>query len=191
MADLVTKTIREISKQETGAEEAGKGLISGFNIGLGNLAMQNSVFGTIGNFAGKLLNKLKSALFEHSPSKATNEMGRFLLQGLKLGIKDEETSVLRQINRFGANVINAFNRELNAGISRNAITGIAHALPTDYKLNNRANLSSNNSSNTYPRYRNVDMIEAFKTALSEMKIELDDEVAGKFVENTVARAIYT
>lgn len=191
MADLVTKTIREISKQETGAEEAGKGLISGFNIGIGNLAMQNSVFGTIGNFAGKLLNKLKSALFEHSPSKATNEMGRFLLQGLKLGIKDEENSVLRQINRFGASVINAFNRELNAGISRNAITGIAHALPTDYKLNNRANLSSNNSSNTYPRYRNTDMIEAFKTALSEMKIELDDEVAGKFVENTVARAIYT
>ena len=35
------------------------------------------------------------------------------------------------------------------------------------------------------------MVNAFKDALSEMKIELDDEVAGKFVEKTVARAIYT
>ena len=35
------------------------------------------------------------------------------------------------------------------------------------------------------------MVQAFKEALSEMKIELDDEVAGKFVEKTVARAIYT
>ena len=35
------------------------------------------------------------------------------------------------------------------------------------------------------------MVKAFKTALSEMKIELDDEVAGKFVEQTVARAVYS
>jgi hypothetical protein len=35
------------------------------------------------------------------------------------------------------------------------------------------------------------MINAFKDALSDMKIVLDDEVAGKFVEKTVARAIYT
>lgn len=32
-------------------------------------------------------------------------------------------------------------------------------------------------------------VEAFKTALKEIKIELDDEVAGRFVEKTVARAI--
>ena len=35
-----------------------------------------------------------------------------------------------------------------------------------------------------------DMVSAFKEALSEMKIILDDEVAGRFVETTVARAIY-
>ena len=35
------------------------------------------------------------------------------------------------------------------------------------------------------------MVEAFKTALSQMKIELDDEVAGKFVERTVARTVFS
>lgn len=35
------------------------------------------------------------------------------------------------------------------------------------------------------------MVEAFKEALSQMKIELDDEVAGKFVRDTVTQAIYS
>lgn len=35
------------------------------------------------------------------------------------------------------------------------------------------------------------MVRAFKDALSQMKIELDDEVAGKFIERTVTRVIYS
>ena len=34
------------------------------------------------------------------------------------------------------------------------------------------------------------MISAFKQALSQVKIVLDDEVAGEFVERTVTRVIY-
>lgn len=41
------------------------------------------------------------------------------------------------------------------------------------------------SGNTY------DMVSAFKQALSEMKIELDDEVAGQFVDKTVTKLIYS
>ena len=40
-------------------------------------------------------------------------------------------------------------------------------------------------------YNNDSLVNSFKLALSEMKIELDDEVAGHFVEKTVARAIYS
>ena len=36
----------------------------------------------------------------------------------------------------------------------------------------------------------VDMVSAFKEALAQMKIVLDDEVAGRFVETTVVRAVY-
>ena len=56
-------------------------------------------------------------------------------------------------------------------------------------------LSTSNATNNSARYNGynaqADMVSAFKTALSEMKIELDDEVAGKFVEQTVTRAVYT
>jgi hypothetical protein len=35
------------------------------------------------------------------------------------------------------------------------------------------------------------MVKAFKDALKEMKVELDNEEMGAFVENTVTRAIYS
>ena len=34
------------------------------------------------------------------------------------------------------------------------------------------------------------LVEAFKSALSAMKIELDDEVCAKFVDKTITNAIY-
>lgn len=37
----------------------------------------------------------------------------------------------------------------------------------------------------------TEMVNAFKTALSEVVVEMDDEQMGRFVEKTVARAIYT
>lgn len=46
---------------------------------------------------------------------------------------------------------------------------------------------------TGARYSNsaeLDMVASFKEALAQMKIVLDDEVAGRFVERTVADAIY-
>ena len=36
----------------------------------------------------------------------------------------------------------------------------------------------------------IDVVNAFKSALSQMKIVLDDEGAGEFVERTVTRVIY-
>jgi len=36
----------------------------------------------------------------------------------------------------------------------------------------------------------ADMVDAFKEALSEVNIVLDDEVAGKFVTDTVERVVY-
>jgi hypothetical protein len=36
-----------------------------------------------------------------------------------------------------------------------------------------------------------DMVSAFKEALSEMKIEMDDEEMGRFVDKTVTELVYS
>lgn len=58
-------------------------------------------------------------------------------------------------------------------------SSIPTSFDVDANMNGSSAISSNNS-----------LIEAFKTALSEMKIELDDEVAGRFVDKTVTKLIY-
>lgn len=52
-------------------------------------------------------------------------------------------------------------------------------------------LNSNQINSNIPDNTYNNMVDAFKDALGQMKIELDDEVAGKFVEKTVAKAIYS
>lgn len=48
-----------------------------------------------------------------------------------------------------------------------------------------------NNSNGISQMEFKELVSAFKTALSQMTVEMDDETMGKFVEKTVTRAIYT
>lgn len=62
------------------------------------------------------------------------------------------------------------------------------------KVANELRGASDNKSELTQYQKNAnfrEMVSAFKAALQEVKVELDGEEAGKFVEKTVARAIYT
>lgn len=59
------------------------------------------------------------------------------------------------------------------------------AVPTDFDIN--SNVSNGSVQNTLFD----DMVVAFKEALKEVNIVLDDEVAGKFVTDTVERVVYS
>ena len=174
MAKIVSNAINEITSKDKDAKEAGKNLIDGVNNGIKDQNKQSSVFTTISKFGSSLLAKLKNSLKEKSPSKATKEMGQFLLEGLGIGIEDEEDSLLKQVSGVGRSVLSTLQGELNQNLKLGTIQS---------QLN-----GSSIKSTTEKDYNNV--VEAFKDALSQMKIELDDEVAGNFVENTVAKAIY-
>ena len=62
------------------------------------------------------------------------------------------------------------------------------AIPKSFDVETSINsvAGARTSTNSYES-----MVSAFKQALSDMKIELDDEVAGKFIDKTVTRLIYT
>ena len=56
------------------------------------------------------------------------------------------------------------------------------AIPQSFDVN--ANVKGNGTMGYF------DMVAAFKEALSQVEVVLDDEVAGRFVDNTVTRLIY-
>lgn len=189
MAKIVSDAIYEISKQKTGATKAGEDLIDGINNGVANQRKQSGVFATIRSFGFNLLANLKRSLEEKSPSKATNEMGQFLLEGLGLGIKKQEKGVLNQIADFGKTILSTFDNSLNAdGLTVGLTDQIRAGIPTNTSIRNSTSAIQRAESQDYS-YQN--MVLAFQEALASMKIELDDEEAGRFVRRTVENAIYT
>ena len=69
-----------------------------------------------------------------------------------------------------------------AGVSEQ----MAGAIPTDFDIEATATGGAGTSTNMF-----ATMVDAFKQALKEVNIVLDDEVAGRFVLDTVEKVIYT
>lgn len=180
--NLVNGVIGQLNKGEIDAKTAGENLANGVGIGIKN--KQGAVGNIVASFGINLLNTMKSAFQEHSPSKATNKMGQYLLEGLGLGIEKEEDSILKQASNFGKSVISSINGGLSDNIKMSAISDIEKGI-------SGMNVSAAKSIAEAKANTNTNMIEDFKVALSQMKIEMDDEQMGKFVDITVARTIYS
>ncbi len=107
-----------------------------------------------------IVNGIKSIFGIHSPSKVFEEQ---IGKNLALGIGTGFEDTM-------ADVTNQ----------------MASAVPTDFDISANANIGSSASNiNTF-----ANMVDAFKQALKEVNIILDDEVAGRFVTDTVERAVY-
>lgn len=158
--ELAKATIEEINKQKGEAETAGENLVEGVGTGIENSKKQESVFSKVWNFGKKVLGKLKSAFDEHSPSKETNKMGQYLLQGLGIGIEKQENPILKQVEDFGKSVISTLNNELDSDIGSNLtsrLNGLKNGIATSTNgiRSNLDNMSTvNNSSSTTSNVNN-------------------------------------
>ena len=167
---------------------------------------------TLGGFskmlnAGRdLLNKVKEGIVNGIGSLAS--VGTNIVQGLWNGINNAKDWVLNKIKGFGKAILNGIksifgikspSTVFRDQVGKNLALGLGEgfeqemkevtadmqdALPTSF--NTDVNVGSGSvASNSY-----FNMVQAFQDALSQMKIELDDEVAGRFVKDTVTNAIY-
>jgi len=167
---------------------------------------------TVGGFskmlnAGRdLLNKVKEGIVNGIGSLAS--VGTNIVQGLWNGINNAKDWVLNKIKGFGKAILNGIksifgikspSTVFRDQVGKNLALGLGEgfeqemkevtadmqdALPTSF--NTDVNVGSGSvASNSY-----FNMVQAFQDALSQMKIELDDEVAGRFVKDTVTNAIY-
>lgn len=123
--------------------------------------MKDWVIDKIKGFGKGLLDGMKKVLGINSPSKLfRDEVGTYLAQGIGVGFEDEMANVSKQMQK---------------------------AIPTSFDTT--ANINGMNgavgSSSSY-----YNMVDAFKEALSQMKIELDDDEVGRFIDKTVTRLVF-
>lgn len=125
MESLVNGTVQKIKDKKNSAKEAGEYLLDGVNQGISNKGKQNWIFGTISTFGTNLLAKLKKSLDEHSPSKATDEMGQLLMEGLNIGVDRKKKSILDNIDCIGTDILDRMQSAVNIQTGKMAFSGIS------------------------------------------------------------------
>lgn len=117
------------------------------------------------NFASGILDGMKNALGINSPSRLfRDQVGKYMAQGIGVGFTDEMGSVVGQM------------QDAMPDPSAFAIDGT---------MTSAAYQSAGSGFGGYGG-----IVDAAIEALGRVRIVLDDEVAGKFVERTVTNAIY-
>lgn len=198
---IITTIVTTLISKLPDIVKSGTQIIDSLIKGIGQL------LGKLGTEAGKIMTTVVNGIKE-LPSKVL-DIGKNLVKGLWEGISNMTDWVIGKIKGFGDKVLGGIKKffgikspstvfrdeigeNLALGIGEgfedemaNVTKDMQNAIPTSFDTD--LNVNSGISANAF-NYDN--MLDAFKEALSDMKIELDDEVAGKFVERTVARAIY-
>lgn len=147
-------------KLNKSGQSVGRNIVYGLNVGVNNGI--SSIIPKVEKQVQSLVNAIKKKLKIHSPSQVMrDEVGKYMAQGIGVGFAQEMQTVTQKMNS---------------------------SLPTSFNVQNPTIGAT--ETGIYDGLTMIDLVDSFKQALSEMKIELDDEVAGKFVNRTVAKAIY-
>lgn len=119
----------------------------------------------VAGFAKGILDGMKNALGIHSPSTLfRDQVGKYIAQGIGVGFENEMGNVTRQM------------QDAMPDASAFSIGGTMASVAYQ--------------SEGAGAYGNDGIVDAVVEALGRVRIVLDDEVAGRFVERTVANAIY-
>lgn len=168
-------------------------------------------YGKLGEVGKTLLNKVKDGI-SSGISKIT-DVGKNLVQGLWNGINNAKDWVLNKIKGFGQSILNGIksffgihspSTVFKDQIGTNLALGIGegfteemnnvsdlmqNAIPTDFDTALNMNIMSDQSQSNKGAVGSSNMIDDFKQALREMKIELNDREVGSFVDSRLVEAM--
>ena len=173
-SQIMTGINNKFNEKQPSFVTSGKNVLSGLNTGLNDTKSSNSLYSRMSSLGSGLLANFNRSLGINSPSRKMMESAKWMLKGLTKGIDNEEGNVLSTVDNLSSDIVQTMNDGLSENISLN-----------NMRMKTARNPISNNNSLTDT------LISSFKDALSQMKIELDDEEVGRFVDKTVADAIYS
>ena len=201
---IMTSLLNGIINYYKNMLEIGKNLLGKMISGIG------SMIGSLGSKAGEIVSTVINAL-KDLPSKVL-DIGSNLVKGLWNGINNAKNWVLDKIKGFGKSILNGLksffginspSKLMKDQVGKFLAEGVAegfteemssvaknmqNSIPTNFDVGTNINGLSGNFNG---QLSHNSIVSAFKAALSEMAVEMDDSVMGRFVEKTVARAIYS
>ena len=167
-AGEIVKTIKDkIVNLPKEALTWGKDIVTGIADGIKGAV--GKVTDAVKGVAKKIKNFLHFSRPDEGPLRDYETYMPDFIQGLSTSLEKSSPLLINQIKALSGEIENALQPNV-------ALNGL--------------NLNETNSSNINTKTNFNSLVEAFKMALSDMKIELDDEEMGRFVDKTVANAIF-
>ena len=145
----------------------GKDMIQGLINGI--KGMINKVGDAVKGVANKIKDFLHFSRPDEGPLREYEEWMPDMISGLSASLEKSSPELINQIKNLSSEMENALQPNL-------ALNGL--------------NLNETSSSNINTQNNFNSLVEAFKLALGDMKVELNDEEMGRFVDKTVVNAIY-
>lgn len=163
--DLVNNIIDKVKELPGKMLDTGKNIVEGLWNGIKNA--KEWIKQKVGEFAKGILDGMKSALGIHSPSRVfKDEVGRFIPQGVAVGIEADTDSALRAIDNMNDDIISEMNK--------------AVAYETG-SINAKASVKSNNS-----------MLNVIQASISlDGSVEIDGQKAGKLMTPHITKTLRT
>lgn len=162
--NVVSSIVGALRKAPSMVLDIGKNIVSGLWQGIQNSVgwLRDKVSGWVHG----IMQDIKGFFGIHSPSRLMrDEVGKYLAEGIGVGFEDEMSSVSKQM-QDAMPPTDAFAQSYDFG-------GVSAA---------------QQASNGYGSQSNL--IDALVEALQNVRVVLDDEVAGRFVKKTITAAIY-
>ena len=158
--EIITSLVNGFKETRSRLNGIGTDLVKGIWNGISNAT--DWILDKIRGFGKSVLNGLKSFFGIHSPSRLfKDEIGTNLALGVGEGFADTMSEVSNEMQ-------NAIPTEFDADINTNMSMASGNSQMSNYDM----------------------MVGAFKKALSEVKVVLDDREMGGFVTDTVERTVF-
>ena len=198
---IITSLLNGIANYFSKLFEMGGKLLSQMINGIG------SWIGKVGQKMGEVGQAILKKIGEF-PAKML-DVGKNLVQGLWNGINNAKDWVIGKIKGFGDSILSGIksffgikspSRLFRDAVGKNLALGVGEgfademsavskdmqdSLPTSFDTTVHTSAANGSGAYTFDS-----MVNAFKDALSQMKIEMDDQEMGTFIDKTVTKLVY-
>lgn len=142
-----SKNVKELALSamngKSGANTSGQNIVQGLIDGLKNSKKNSSLYTTAWNLAMKVIGAINKAAGVASPSKKTMQTGKFLDEGLLIGLQEGREEVVDEASMLGEDVANAMSGQDMMNEYNNALTGLKGQVDASLNptINPQANLN--------------------------------------------------
>lgn len=157
---IITSLVKAIGEGVPQIIDAGLNLVKGLFNGISNAV--SWLYGKLRGWVSSVLSYIKSLFGIHSPSKETAVFGKYIAEGLGVGIEDNADAANKASEKLSDNVLNTFSEMADE------ITDIENGIFDDKTIESGVSVARSESIKSSVDVNDVSLISGFASLIDKM-----------------------